>query len=78
MTTRERNLKLANMLVKKAFEMVAYLKPRKWFLENSRYGLLRGGIFMQVIPCLDVDYCQFCDWGIKSRPGYGELKIYGI
>ena len=35
----------------------------KWFLENPRDGLLQKRPYMEGIPFIDVDYCQFSDWG---------------
>lgn len=64
--TRRRNLILVDAIVRKALEVIDYLSPRKWFLENPRYGLLESRSFMRGIPYLDVDYCQFGEWGYQK------------
>ena len=77
LTTRPRNLELADSIVKKAFEIIRYLQVRKWFLENPRYGLLKSRPFMQGIPYVDVDYCQFGEWGYQKPTiiwGSGQIK----
>ena len=65
-TTAPRDLERADLLVKKALEIIAYLQPRKWFLENPRTGLLPQRPYMANIPYVDVDYCQFSDWGYQN------------
>ncbi len=34
LTTRPRNLEAANAIVKRSLEIVEYLRPERWFLEN--------------------------------------------
>lgn len=57
MTSRERRLEWADSLVKRALEIISYLQPRFWFLENPQRGLLRHRPFMKGIAFVDVDYC---------------------
>ena len=52
--------------------MIKYLKPRMWFIENPRNGLLKSRRFMQGFGFVDLDYCQFASWGYKNQPGSGE------
>ena len=61
-TTVPRDLESADKVVQRTLEIVRYPRPRKWFVENPRNGLLRDRPFMQGIPYVDVDYCRFVDW----------------
>ena len=58
-----RNLDSADALVQKTLEIIQYFQPKKWFLENPRDGLLQKRPYMEGIPFIDVDYCQFSNWG---------------
>ena len=66
LTSRPRCLEEADRLVKRALEIVRYLKPQWWFMENPRRGYLAKQPFMHGIPYVDVDYCQFTDWGYQK------------
>ena len=65
-TTAPRVLEEADALMLKALEIVKYLKPKKWFLENPRSGLLSTRPFMQGITYVDIDYCQFSPSGLSK------------
>jgi hypothetical protein len=65
-TTAPRNLIEADRLVVKALEIIYYFKPKAWWLENPKTGLLKTRDFMSEIPFVDVDYCQFSDWGYQK------------
>ena len=65
-TTGVRDLDLADRLAKKALEIVEYLKPQRWWLENPRHGLLTTRPYMNGIPFVDADYCQYSDWGYQK------------
>ena len=62
----KRNLPLADRLVKRTLEIIAYLKPTKWWIENPRGGLLKTRHLLDQYPYVDLDYCQFCDWGYNK------------
>ena len=66
MTCRPRNLELADRMVQKCLEIVDFFQPTFWFLENPRTGLLKSRSYMKGIPFVDVDYCQFSDWGYQK------------
>ena len=53
-------------MARKAFEIVRYLKPEKWCMENPRGGKLKHQPCMQGITFVDVEYCQYMDWGHKK------------
>ena len=47
----------ANEIVKRTFEIIEYLKPERWGLENP-FGWLRRQDFMMGKPYMVIDYCQ--------------------
>ena len=61
-----RDLTVADLLVKKTLEIIAYLKPEKWWIENPRNGLLKTRGILDPYPYIDLDYCQFSDWGYQK------------
>ena len=66
LTTRKRNLRLADGLARRALAIVRYLQPERWWLENPRFGLLSHRPYMKGIPSIDVDYCQYAEWGYRK------------
>ena len=66
MTSRPRRLTEADDLVIQGLAIVGYFRPNFWFLENPRRGLLKERTFMRDLPFVDVDYCQFSDWGYQK------------
>ena len=65
-TIGERNLAKADTLVQKALEIIEYFQPKIWWIENPRTGLLKTREIVAGLHFIDVDYCQFCDWGYKK------------
>jgi len=61
------NLEWADSLVKKAIEIIEYFSPNKFFIENPQTGSLKDREYMFCIPYVDLDYCQFSDWGYRKR-----------
>ena len=55
LTTRKRNLKLADRVVQKTLEIIKYFNPVRWYLENPRWGLLKDRRFMREIPFVDLE-----------------------
>jgi hypothetical protein len=43
---------------------------------KSKGGLLKSRPFMEGIPFVDVDYCQFSDWGIRNPPDSGGIHSF--
>ena len=66
MTSRPRDLAKADGAVKAALEIVDYLQPLFWFLENARTGILKEREYMKRLPYVDVDYCRCADWGYQK------------
>jgi hypothetical protein len=56
---RQRDLEGADALVKKALEIIAYFKPKVWYLENPKTGMLKDRPFMEGLPYYDVSYCKY-------------------
>ena len=65
-TFGQRRLDYADRLVERTLEIIAYFQPPVWWIENPRLGLLETREIMRGIPYIDVDYCQFGDWGYKK------------
>ena len=72
LTTRPRNLPLADAVVRRTLEVIAFLRPQLWFMENPRTGLLSQSPLVCEYPRVDVDYCQFSDWGYRK-----STRIWG-
>jgi site-specific DNA-cytosine methylase len=64
---RPQNLALADSLVRKAIEIIEWFNPEKFFIENPQSGELKDREMLQGIPFIDLDYCQFSDWGYRKR-----------
>ena len=54
-----RNLEQADAIVERTLEILRYLQPRYWTLENPQTGLLKTRPFMADIHFTDVDYCKY-------------------
>ena len=59
MTRRPRQLEEGDRLVLRTVEIIGYLRPRWWAIENPRSGLLKTRSFMKDLPFDDVTYCQY-------------------
>lgn len=58
-TVGVRDIAGANKLVQKTLEIIKYLKPKAWFMENPQTGKLKLQEFMHGIPFHDVSYCKY-------------------
>ena len=59
LTRRPRRLEDGDRLVLKTIEIIGYLRPRWWAVENLRTGLLKSRPYMQALPYDDVSYCMY-------------------
>ena len=59
LTTRTRNIFSANLIVLKTLEIIEYLNPDYYIIENPQTGLLKSQPFMYGIPYKDIDYCKY-------------------
>ncbi len=62
-----RNLEWADSLVLRTLEIIEYLQPKCWYIENPQSGLLKTRPFMLNLYYTDVDYCRYCTWGYRKR-----------
>jgi len=63
----EENMKKADKLVLKTFEIIDYFNPELWCVENPQTGKLKSREIMKDIPFYDVSYCMYCDWGYEKK-----------
>jgi hypothetical protein len=54
-----RNLALADSIVRRTREIIAYFKPRAWFIENPQTGLLKYRGLLDDVQFYDFHYCCF-------------------
>ncbi len=66
LTTRVREMEKADLLVEKTLEIIKYFNPKIWWIENPKLGKLKSRDVVAGIPYIDVDYCQFSDWGYQK------------
>ena len=67
LTTRERDLVLAEKLIMKTLEIIEFFQPKEYFIENPASSLLKDMECMAGIPRIRVDYCQV-------EPAWGYQK----
>ena len=58
-TTGVRKIDEANAIVERTLEIINYLKPHVFIIENPQTGLLKDQPMMANIPFVDVDYCRY-------------------
>jgi hypothetical protein len=52
-------------MVDRIFEILDYLKPKYYWIENPKSGRMKEYI-NDLVPFHDVDYCKYCDWGYQK------------
>ena len=77
-TTAPRDLERADALVKRVLKLVQYFSPKVWWIENPRTGLLKTRPFMKNLPFVDIDYCQFSDWGYQKPTRFWGSPNLGL
>jgi hypothetical protein len=67
-TTAPRDFKLADAIVKRVLEIIAYFKPKFWFIENPR-GLLQNRNYMKALDRYKhtITYCSY-DKSFPQKP----------
>ena len=63
---RPRDLDTADKGVLKTLEIIEYLRPRYFFIENPETGLLKSREYMHSRPYTVVDYCMY-GWCFRKR-----------
>ena len=61
-----RRMEESDQLVLRTLEIVEFFRPDLWWLENPRSGFLVRRPCVSGLPFIDVDYCQFADWGYQK------------
>ena len=61
-----RRLEESDQLILRTLEIVEYFQPKLWWLENPRSSILTHRKCISGVPFIDVDYCQFSDWGYQK------------
>ena len=54
-----RKIEQANEIVLKTLEIIEYLNPKHFIIENPQTGLLKNQWFMHGLPYSDIDYCSY-------------------
>ena len=54
-----RKIEEANEIVLKTLEIIEFLNPKYFILENPQTGLLKNQVFMHGLPYVDIDYCCY-------------------
>ena len=52
-------------VLNKTLEVIDYLQPDYYFIENPQTGLMKN--YINDRPYYDVDYCKYADWGYRKR-----------
>ena len=56
---KQQKLEESNEIVKHTLDIIDYLKPKYWFMENPQTGTLKNQEFMQDLPWVDATYCMY-------------------
>ena len=58
----------ANQVLQRILDIIHYMRPHYWFLENPQSGLLKDQRMMRHTPYRDVDYCRYgMPYGKRTR-----------
>lgn len=58
-TVGTRKIEDANVVTMRTLEIINYLQPKYWIVENPQTGYMKKQPFMQDLPYKDVDYCRY-------------------
>ncbi len=58
-TTGVRDIEQANRVSQRTIEIIRYLDPKYWVIENPQTGKLKEQAFMNELPFDDIDYCKY-------------------
>jgi hypothetical protein len=56
--------KIGLPILRKTEEIIDYLQPKYYFIENPKSGQMKDYLSR---PFYDVDYCKYADWGYQKR-----------
>ena len=71
-----RNLELADSIVEKTLEIIRFLAPKAWLMENPQTGLLKTRPVVEGLPYRDVCYCRHSD-GTTHRY-WKPTRLWGV
>ena len=54
-----RDIARSNAIVERTLDIIMYLKPKAWFMENPKTGLLKLQDVVRGLPYHDVSYCMY-------------------
>ena len=54
-----RDLEGSDQKVQRCLDIIAYWRPKYWFIENPQTGLLKSREVIRGLPFVDVDYCMY-------------------
>lgn len=75
-TTGVRDLPYARSLVERTLQIITYLAPRLWVMENPATGLLPKQKVVAGIPFFVADYCQYSDERTDRRMPYKKPTAF--
>ena len=58
-STGVRKIEEANQIVERTLNIIEYLNPKYYIIENPQTGLLKEQWFMYGMPYIDIDYCKY-------------------
>ena len=58
-TTGVRDIEGANEIVQQTLDILIYVCPKYWMIENPQTGLLKDQLCMWGLPYQDIDYCKY-------------------
>jgi hypothetical protein len=63
----DRNFELADNIVEKTLEIIHFFQPAVWWIENPRLVMLKTREVVKGLDFVDLDYCQFSNWGYRKE-----------
>ena len=79
-TKTPRNLTLADSIVARTLEIIRFLQPQAWLMENPQTGLLKTREVVEGLPWRDVTYCSYGEgqrWTYKKQTRFwGNLDTF--
>ena len=58
-STGVRKIEEANQIVERTLNIIEYLNPKYYIIENPQTGYLKKQWFMYGMPYIDIDYCKY-------------------
>ena len=66
LTSRPRRMDEADEVIKRTLQVIMYLRPALWFLENPATGRLKSRGLLDNFASVTLDYCRFAPWGYRK------------